>query len=157
MPSGTVQTLTAILGLLATMPIDVIAVGDDAVLENALGELQVLATERERDELDFAEALSGVAELLEGLARDARRRHAELRRALRQQSAHGLLDPATEYDEVLYRVRAAVCTAIGRALRLACRACQGPNENRRAALISQVAANVGEALYLTILATEGTI
>jgi hypothetical protein len=58
---------------------------------------------------------------------------------------------------VLYRVRAAVCTATGRALRLACRACQTPNENRRSALISQVAANVGEALYLTILATEGTI
>lgn len=157
MPSGTVQTLTAILGLLATMPIDVIAVGDDAVLENALGELQVLTTERERHELAFAEALSGVAEVLERLARDARRRHAELRRALRLQSARGLPDPATEYDEVLYQVRVAVCTATGRALRLACRACLAPSENRRSALISQVAANVGEALYLTILATEGTI
>ncbi|NTU85800.1 MAG: hypothetical protein HGA45_41800 [Chloroflexales bacterium] len=58
---------------------------------------------------------------------------------------------------MLYRVRAAVCTAIGRALRLAGRACQTPDENRRCALIAQVAANIGEALYLTVLATEGTM
>lgn len=157
MRSATVQTLTAIFGLLAAMPTDAITVGDDDVLENALGELQVLATERERDQLVVAEALSGVAEVLERLARDARQRHAGLRRALRQQSSHRPLDPAIEYDEVLYRVRAAVCTTLERALRLACRACKTPNENRRSALIAQVAANVGEALYLTILATEGTI
>jgi len=123
-----VATLTTIFGTLSQIEADTFTHGEADPAIDALGQLLLIASEREATEATLATGLDHLRDSLWSLTAAA--------------------DAAEAHDQTRYTVCAALWHAVG----AGANACRSTDAARRSGLITIAAASVAEALYAASLA-----
>ncbi|NTU79796.1 MAG: hypothetical protein HGA45_10405 [Chloroflexales bacterium] len=111
-----VATVFALLKLLASLPIEGIALNDQEKLRTAHTAIQILAHCDTAHPEALSKQLASVQSIVRPLAEQAQTEAKRLRKLLAKQSADGALDEAVESSEHVYRHRAKALTALDSAL-----------------------------------------